>query len=166
MPETGNYRFVFIVGTHDLTGGKLAGADMIIDNIVCEEGFTMSDEAVASLLKTVNYSNADTIADDSNTFSSTIRNNGSSLATDEVIELLEGFNADQMLPTLNLTNTETTEVTPYEAINISVLTSKIEAVQQDLNNARVRAGSQYMALERAIISATDLTAQKQSLIHL
>ena len=66
-----------------------------------------------------------------------------------------------MLPTLNLTNTETTEVTPYEAINISVLTSKIEAVQQDLNNARVRAGSQYMALESALISATDLTAQYQ-----
>ena len=39
VPATGNYRFVFIVGTHDLTGGKLAGADMIIDNIVAEEPF-------------------------------------------------------------------------------------------------------------------------------
>ena len=59
VPESGNYRFVFIVGTHDLTGGKLAGADMTIDNIVCEEGFTMSDEAIASLLKTVNTSLAE-----------------------------------------------------------------------------------------------------------
>ena len=161
IEASGEYRFVFVVGTFDRTGGLAAGASMKIDNIVAEFPFERDEEFIADLLKTVNYSNADTIADDSNTFSSTIRNNGSSLATDEVIELLEGFNADQMLPTLNLTNTETTEVTPYEAINISVLTSKIEAVQQDLNNARVRAGSQYMALESALISATDLTAQYQ-----
>ena len=51
VPETGNYRFVFIVGTHDLTGGKLAGADMTIDNIVAEEGFTMNEQAIADLLK-------------------------------------------------------------------------------------------------------------------
>ena len=42
VPETGNYRFVFIVGTHDLTGGKLAGADMTIDNIVAEEPYILS----------------------------------------------------------------------------------------------------------------------------
>ena len=161
IEASGEYRFVFVVGTFDRTGGLAAGASMKIDNIVAEFPFERDEEFIADLLKTVNYNNSDTIADDSNTFSSTIRNNGSSLATDEVIELLEGFNADQMLPTLNLTNTETTEVTPYEAINISVLTSKIEAVQQDLNNARVRAGSQYMALESALISATDLTAQYQ-----
>ena len=34
VPENGNYRFVFIVGTHDKTGGLQAGADMLIDNIV------------------------------------------------------------------------------------------------------------------------------------
>ena len=40
-----------------------------------------------------------------------------------------------------------------------MLSSKIEAVQQLLNNARVRAGSQYIALESALVSATDLTTQ-------
>ena len=161
IEASGEYRFVFVVGTFDKTGGLAAGASMKIDNIVAEFPFERDEEFIADLLKTVNYNNADTIADDSNTFSSTIRNNDSSLVTDEVIEFLEGFNPSQMLPTLNLTNTEATEVTPYEAINISVLTSKIEAVQQDLNNARVRAGSQYMALESAVISTTDLTTQYQ-----
>ena len=161
IEASGEYRFAFVVGTFDKTGGLAAGASMKIDNIVAEFPFERDEEFIADLLKTVNYNNADTIADDSNTFSSTIRNNDSGLVTDEVIEFLEGFNPDQMLPTLNLTNTETTEVTPYEAINISVLTSKIEAVQQDLNNARVRAGSQYMALESAVISTTDLTTQYQ-----
>ena len=159
VPETGNYRFVFIVGTHDLTGGKLAGADMIIDNIVAEEPFSMNEQAIAALLKTVNYNNSDTIAGDSKTVTSTVRNDGSNINTDEVIENLEGFNSNQILPTLNLVSTESDVATQFEEINASVLTSKIEAVQQLLNNARVRAGSQYIALESALVSATDLTTQ-------
>ena len=164
VPETGNYRFVFIVGTHDLTGGKLAGADMIIDNIVCEEGFTMSDEAIASLLKTVNYSNTDTVVGESKIVTSTLRNNGSNVLNDEIIKNLEGFNTNQVLPTLNLVSSESDEndlATQFEEINTSVLTSKIESVQQLLNNARVQAGSQYMALEHALVSTTDLTTQYQ-----
>ena len=164
VPETGNYRFVFIVGTHDLTGGKLAGADMIIDNIVCEEGFTMSDEAIASLLKTVNYSNTETVVGESKIVTSTLRNNGSNVITDEIIKNLEGFNSNQVLPTLNLVSSENDEsnlATQFEEVNTSVLTSKIEAVQKLLNNARVQAGSQYMALEHALVSATDLRTQYQ-----
>ena len=164
VPESGNYRFVFIVGTHDLTGGKLAGADMTIDNIVCEEGFTMSDEAIASLLKTVNYSNTDTVVGESKIVTSTLRNNGSNVITDEIIKNLEGFNANQVLPTLNLVSSESDEsdlATRFEEINTSVLTSKIESVQKLLNNARVQAGSQYMALEHALASATDLRTQYQ-----
>ena len=164
VPETGNYRFVFIVGTHDLTGGKLAGADMIIDNIVCEEGFTMSDEAIASLLKTVNYSNTDTVVGESKIVTSTLRNNGSNVIADEIIKNLEGFNSNQVLPTLNLVSSESDQsdlATQFEEVNTSVLTSKIESVQKLLNNARVQAGSQYMALEHALVSATDLRTQYQ-----
>ena len=151
-----SFRFVFIVGTHDLTGGKLAGADMTIDNIVAEEGFSMDAQGIAALLKTVNYSNTDTVVGESKIVTSTLRNNGSNLKTDEIIKDLEGFNSNQVLPTLNLVSSESDLATQFEEINTSVLTSKIEAVQQALNNARVRAGSQYMALESALISATDL----------
>ena len=41
----------------------------------------------------------------------------------------------------------------------SLLTAKIEAVQADINTARVQAGSQYAALESAVSYTTDLTAQ-------
>jgi len=61
------------------------------------------------------------------------------------------------------------EVLPSEAIidntGASVasgtdnLTSLIEAVQADVNTARVQAGSQYAALESAVQYTTDLTAQ-------
>jgi len=106
VPETGNYRFVFIVGTHDLTGGKLAGADMTIDNIVAEEGFSMDAQGIAALLKTVTYSNTDTVVGESKTVTSTLRNDGSNLKTDEIIKNLEGFNANQVLPTLNLVSSD------------------------------------------------------------
>ena len=159
VPETGNYRFVFIVGTHDLTGGKLAGADMTIDNIVAEEGFILDENAISALLKTVNYSNSETISSDSKSVTSTLRNNGSNLKVDAVIKNLEGFNTNNVLPTLNLVSSERDDIEQFEELNASVLTSKIEAVQQLLNNAKVRAGSQYMALESALISSTDLKTQ-------
>ena len=168
VPETGNYRFVFIVGTHDLTGGKLAGADMTIDNIVAEEGFSMNEQSIAALLKAVNYSNAATIAGESKKVTSIIRDDGSNLKTDEIIKNLEGFNLNQVLPTLNLVSSDQDSGRQFEELNPSVLTSKIEAVQQLLNKARVQAGSQYMALESALFSATDLRTQYEQgrdLIH-
>ena len=164
VPETGNYRFVFIVGTHDLTGGRLAGADMTIDNIVSEKGFLMDETAIAALLKTVNYSNSGSFAGETKTVTSTLRNDESSFVSDEVINILEGFNTDNILPTLNLVSasddpSEEQEVNEFEEVNASVLTSKIESIQRLINNARVKAGSQYSALESAILSATDLTTQ-------
>jgi len=119
----------------------------------------MDAQGIAALLKTVNYSNTDTVVGESKIVTSTLRNNGSNLKTDEIIKDLEGFNSNQVLPTLNLVSSESDLATQFEEINTSVLTSKIEAVQQALNNARVRAGSQYMALESALISATDLKTQ-------
>ena len=75
---------------------------------------------------------------------------------------MEGFDlTDQsdgpfmLAPKLNL------ETTPSEGStgNASILTSKIETVQERLNVARVQAGSQYAALEEAINVSTDLRSQ-------
>ena len=114
---------------------------------------------IAQLPKTVNYSNSETISSDSKSVTSTLRNNGSNLKVDAVIKNLEGFNTNNVLPTLNLVSSERDDIEQFEELNASVLTSKIEAVQQLLNNAQVRAGSQYMALESALISSTDLKTQ-------
>ena len=50
---------------------------------------------------------------------------------------------------------------PSEGANstTNTLTAKIETVQNNLNTARVQAGSQYAALESAVNYITDLTAQ-------
>jgi len=44
-------------------------------------------------------------------------------------------------------------------INANEITNRVESVQKKINTARVQAGSQYAALESAIIYTTDLTAQ-------
>ena len=163
IEEAGQYRFVFIVGTFDKSGGFEAGASMRIDNIVAEFPYSISEEAVSALLQSVNYSYDDAATIGTKTVTSTLRNSDDThLLTDDAIINLEGFDkADQsdgpymLAPTFNLVTT------PSEgaANDASVLTSKIEEVQQRLNLARVQAGSQYAALEEAIDSTTDLRSQ-------
>ena len=46
----------------------------------------------------------------------------------------------------------------FREIDASQITRNIEAVQKKINTARVQAGSQYAALESAVIYTTDLTA--------
>ena len=47
----------------------------------------------------------------------------------------------------------------FRQIDASKITRNIEAVQKKINTGRVQAGSQYAALESAVIYTTDLTAQ-------
>ena len=50
-------------------------------------------------------------------------------------------------------------VSEFRQIDASQIT-RIEAVQKKINTARVQAGSQYAALESAVIYTTDLTAHE------
>ena len=54
---------------------------------------------------------------------------------------------------------KTTTDAAFREIDASKITRNIEAVQKKINTARVQAGSQYAALESAVIYTTDLTAQ-------
>ena len=160
----GDYRFVFIVGTFDKTGGEQAGASMRIDNIVAEFPYSISEDAVAALLQSAHYStNASTTLTGNKTITSTLRNSDDShLLTDDAIIKMEGFTFTEetdggfmLAPTLNLVTTPSEGSTR----DASILTSKIEAVQERLNTARVQAGSQYAAFEEAINVTTDLKSQ-------
>ena len=57
VPTTGNYRFVFVSGTFDASGGQAAGASMYIDNIRVEAPF-VTDTVVTSLARLVTYRNS------------------------------------------------------------------------------------------------------------
>jgi flagellin len=54
---------------------------------------------------------------------------------------------------------KTTSDAEFRQIDASKITRNIEAVQKLINTGRVQAGSQYAALESAVIYTTDLTAQ-------
>ena len=54
---------------------------------------------------------------------------------------------------------KTTTDAAFRQIDASKITRNIEAVQKLINTGRVQAGSQYAALESAVIYTTDLTAQ-------
>ena len=58
IPAAGNYRFVFISGTYDFTGGQAAGASLYIDNIQVFNAVT--DSIVSSVAKLVTYETAET----------------------------------------------------------------------------------------------------------
>ena len=63
VSAAGNYKYVFVSGTYDKTGGLIAGADMFIDNIVIERNrlpaalqHLMSQMSVLSVAEAVNAS--------------------------------------------------------------------------------------------------------------
>ena len=56
-------------------------------------------------------------------------------------------------------NRETAGAFTTREINANEITNRIESVQKKINTSRVQAGSQYAALESAVIYTTDLTAQ-------
>ncbi|TLT02521.1 DUF4347 domain-containing protein, partial [Aliarcobacter cibarius] len=57
VPTSGNYRFVFVSGTFDATGGTVAGASMYIDNIRVEDPF-VTDAVVTEIARQIDYINS------------------------------------------------------------------------------------------------------------
>ena len=75
---------------------------------------------------------------------------------DASVAELAGLNA--LTQGMTFKQTTTTDAA-FREIDASQITRNIEAVQKKINTARVQAGSQYAALESAVIYTTDLTAQ-------
>ncbi|MFL2766036.1 MAG: flagellin [Paracoccaceae bacterium] len=80
------------------------------------------------------------------------------------LDVGDSFTLDGGADVTGLTGTiydfkKTTTDAAFREIDASQITRNIEAVQKKINTARVQAGSQYAALESAVIYTTDLTAQ-------
>ena len=162
VTDAGTYRFVFVVGTHDLTGGLVAGADMTVDNIVAEDPYAIADNSIQELLRAVHYENSATSAASTKTLTASVESGDKSLfVRDKALMNMQGFESPasdgpfMIVPSLNFT-TQPSEGGTGSAV---VLTKKIETVQDRLNLARTQAGSQYGALEEAINITTDLRSQ-------
>ena len=163
VPGAGTYRFVFVVGTHDLTGGLVAGADMTVDNIIAEDPYEITDNIIQELLRAVHYENAATSAAASKTLTATVENADESLfLRDNALINMAGFDSIgtdgpyMIVPSNNLVTSPSEGATVGSA---NKLTAKIELVQEKLNIAMMNAVSQYKAIESAMDSSTDLRSQ-------
>lgn len=56
VPQSGNYRFVFVAGTYDFTGGQAAGGSLFIDNFKVF-GQKVNDAVVTKIADLVTYEN-------------------------------------------------------------------------------------------------------------
>ena len=163
IPDNGDYRFVFVVGTYDKTGGRKAGADMTIDNIVAEDPYTTGTGAINALLKALHYENTATAASATKKLTATVSTaDKSTVLTDDAIINMIGFDLTQetngpymIAPTLNLVSTPS----DGETQSADILTAKIEKLQARVNASRVQAAAQYNALASAMESSTDLRSQ-------
>jgi len=163
VSTSGNYRFVFINGTYDATGGTAAGASMTIDNIRSEDPYSISSDVVQEILQSASYNSSSTSQAIVKDVNFSVSNAATTLADTAKIlnneftnnlSVKESYDLEDPL-SYAINNTMGVNGTP----DTSVITNRIEAVQQQLNNARVGFGSQYAALESAISYITDLTAQ-------
>lgn len=163
VPETGDYRFVFIVGTYDKTGGLAAGADMTIDNIRAENAYSIEENAIQALLRAVHYENSSDTATADKILTATVNNfDGTSVTSDDALINMSGFNTTgdggpyMVAPSNDLVTNPESGVANGSA---SALTSKVELLQQKIDALRTQAGSKVSAIESAIDSATDLRSQ-------
>lgn len=163
VERTAKYRFVFIGGTFDKTGLLESGARMFIDNIVAENPYTIGNGAISDLLKAVHFENDANSANPNKTLVvKAVTADGATMLTDDALIKMENFsttretNGPYMLaPTLDFT----TQPSEGGSNSASVLTRKIETVQDRINLARTQAASQFSAVQEAIDSTTDLRSQ-------
>ena len=161
--SSANFRFVFIVGTHDKTGGQESGASMTIDNIVVEWPAEIDDEVMQALLQAVHYENDSDTATPTKTLKATVSNeDGSTVLSDTAVIEMEGFTITGDGGPFMLVPEENLATTPQQGLTDSGangLTAKIENLQKQIDNLRTLASSKIGAVNSAIDSATDLRSQ-------
>ena len=97
VPSTGTYKFVFVSGTYDASGGQAAGASLYIDNVKAF-GNTVTDSVLTTLGRLVTYQN--TAEDASTARTLTVTAADGSLATQSATATLNVTNANDA-PTMN-----------------------------------------------------------------
>ena len=163
ITQAGDYRFVFVNGSFDKTGGKGIGADMTIDNIESEKQYSIPDAAVQQLLRSTSYSSSS----DNQHFVKDVSISAND-GTNTISDTSKIFNTEyegkiMVAPTLNLEKPvsfgATNSLGPAGAADPSVVVSKIEEVQTRIGSAKAEAKAHYSVLESAIESSTDMRAQ-------
>jgi len=75
IPQTGEYRFEFVAGAYDLTGGGVVGVTMMVDNIMIAGNITsIGDDLVQKLARLVTYENTSCFPEENRQVTLSVRN--------------------------------------------------------------------------------------------
>ena len=163
VPKTDDYRFVFVNGTWDQTGGRLAGASMLIDDVKAEDPYTTNDTAVQQLMRSTSYSSSSTDQEFVKDVRLTANDSSSSISDTSRIFNTEYEGKIMVAPTLNLEKPvslgASNDLGPDGSTDHYVVVSKIEEVKSRIDTAKAVAQAQHVVLESAIETATDLRSQ-------
>ncbi len=112
IPASGTYRFVFVGGTHDLSGGQVAGARLLIDNVRVF-GTKVTNAVVSALSKKLQYENSSDNPPATRTITITAADNGGTTtgSTTATVNITPVDDAPTFpaIPGITLTNTPATD---------------------------------------------------------
>jgi hypothetical protein len=109
IPDTGSYRFVFVAGTYDFSGGQAAGARLLIDNVRVA-GSTVTDAMAQEVARRLRYENSADNPPASQTVTVSARNKDGETGSDQITVNITGVDdgppvLDPIAPA-TLTNTD------------------------------------------------------------
>ena len=115
IPASGTYRFVFVGGTHDFSGGRVAGARLLIDNVRVF-GTKVTNAVVTSLSEKLQYANTSDNPPATRTITITAADNGGTTtgSTTATVRITPVDDAPTFpaVPGITLTNTPATDAFP------------------------------------------------------
>ena len=167
VEKAGNYRLVVVNGTWDQNQDGIAGADLGIDNVRVETPLNINDEVIQSILRSVTYESSQDNQEDIKELTIKLETKDAVVFSDnsQIFNVLTSNFSGKLMEasSLNLENPvslgASNELGVDGKTDTSVVTSSIERVQAEINNARALVGSKYTVLENSIDTATDLRTQ-------
>ena len=87
VSQAGEYRFVFVAGTYDLTGGTWAGAQLFIDNVEVDIAtpLAVNDSHLSAIAQKVQYSNSSKTPDPTRTLTVSTQNTAQESDSDSAV---------------------------------------------------------------------------------
>ncbi|MBD2466800.1 cadherin-like domain-containing protein [Nostoc sp. FACHB-145] len=134
VSQAGDYKFVFVSGTFDFTGGQAAGAQLYIDDVKVTQAVpsptVLSDTDISTIASRVQYNNTSDNPETSKTLTVSVENKASETTSATATINITPVNDAPTLTGAKATLSNGTEDTPY-TINASDLLAGYSEVDGD-----------------------------------
>jgi hypothetical protein len=104
VSQAGEYRFVFVAGTYDFSGGRAAGAQLYIDDVSVTQAVpppaALNDSQLSSIARRVQYNNTSDNPETSKLLTVSVQNNVGETASTTQLSVSHLSTMPQRLPIL------------------------------------------------------------------